>query len=258
MEFEELYDDQLIYKRCQMDFIDHLWELLSQNCSSFNELSQSLQYALQRAKADHPMVFFDNPTRFGKMLRQNDAPPQFKGMEPVTLLIEMGIEKLKRDYLYIFTGNNLVAERVIAPYLPREDASLDDQLSCLTWMHSSVEVLCLCQRVLQLPQLTLRDMVAPLLQHYQQPQHLGREFAFQLAVCLLKGFFQHQENGSAAVEKWAVEFTSSSDSHPMKLVCQLTANNHLLDISTGGAGEATGERLYNVERYLSKTHKLLV
>ena len=31
MEFEELYDDQLIYKRCQMDFIDHLWELLSRN-----------------------------------------------------------------------------------------------------------------------------------------------------------------------------------------------------------------------------------
>ena len=49
-------------------------------------------------------VFFDNPTRFGKMLRQNDAPPQLTGMEPVSLLIEMGIEKLKRDYLYIFSG----------------------------------------------------------------------------------------------------------------------------------------------------------
>ena len=38
------------------------------------------------------------------MLRQNDAPPQFTGMEPVSLLIEMGIEKLKRDYLYIFSS----------------------------------------------------------------------------------------------------------------------------------------------------------
>lgn len=38
------------------------------------------------------------------MLRQNDVPPQFSGMEPVSLLIEMGIEKLKRDYLYIFSG----------------------------------------------------------------------------------------------------------------------------------------------------------
>ena len=38
------------------------------------------------------------------MLRQNDAPPQLTGMEPVSLLIEMGIEKLKRDYLYIFSG----------------------------------------------------------------------------------------------------------------------------------------------------------
>ena len=49
-------------------------------------------------------MFFDNPTRFGKMLRQNDVPPQITGMEPVSLLIEMGIEKLKRDYLYIFSG----------------------------------------------------------------------------------------------------------------------------------------------------------
>ena len=50
------------------------------------------------------------------MLRQNDAPPQFKGMEPVTLLIEMGIEKLKRDYLYIFTGL-LIIIRAIFFYL---------------------------------------------------------------------------------------------------------------------------------------------
>jgi hypothetical protein len=79
MDYEELYDEQqLIYKRTPMDFIDHLWELLSrnlkrcflftiydlhtivlnptENCSSFSELSQSLQYTLQRAKSDHPMV----------------------------------------------------------------------------------------------------------------------------------------------------------------------------------------------------------
>ena len=29
IDFEELYDEQLIYKRTPMDFIDHLWELLS-------------------------------------------------------------------------------------------------------------------------------------------------------------------------------------------------------------------------------------
>lgn len=32
MDYEELYDEQqLIYKRTPMDFIDHLWELLSRN-----------------------------------------------------------------------------------------------------------------------------------------------------------------------------------------------------------------------------------
>ena len=32
MEYDELYDEQqLIYKRTPMDFIDHLWELLSRN-----------------------------------------------------------------------------------------------------------------------------------------------------------------------------------------------------------------------------------
>ena len=36
-------------------------------------------------------------------------------------------------------------------------------------------------------------------------------------------------NGSASVEKWAVEFSSSADSRPTKLVCQLTASSHLLD-----------------------------
>ena len=32
IEYDELYDEQqLIYKRTPMDFIDHLWELLSRN-----------------------------------------------------------------------------------------------------------------------------------------------------------------------------------------------------------------------------------
>ena len=35
MEFEELYDDQLIYKRTPMDFIDRLWELLSRNIENY-------------------------------------------------------------------------------------------------------------------------------------------------------------------------------------------------------------------------------
>nr|CAH0112676.1 unnamed protein product [Daphnia galeata] len=256
IEYDELYDEQqLIYKRTPMDFIDHLWELLSQNCSSFNDLSQSLQYTLQRAKSDHPMVFFDNPTRFGKMLRQNDALPQFTGMEPVSLLIEMGIEKLKRDYLYIFSGNNLVAERVISMFLPQDGTPFSDQLNCLTSIQSAVEVVSLCHRVLQLPHLALRDVITPLLEHYRNPDNLGKEFSFQLGVCLLKGFFQHQESGSS-VEKWRVEFTSTTDCHPVKLACQLTANN-LLDASSTGDEEAVGERLYSVERYLTKTQQLL-
>ena len=149
------------------------------------------------------------------MLRQNDALPQFMGMEPVQLLIEMGIEKLKRDYQYIFSGivpsvllshsltndfalnlqpgNNLVAERVISSFLPQDGTSFTEQLSCLTSIQSAVEVVCLCHRVLQLPHLALRDVIFPLLEHYRDPDNLGKEFSFQLGVCLLKGFFQHQE-----------------------------------------------------------------
>lgn len=156
-------------------------------------------------------MFFDNPTRFAKLLRQNDAPPQFNGMEPVELLIEMGIEKLKRDYLYIFSGeffrakyrsvnaiyssilgNNLVAERVISSFLPQDGMPFDEQLNCLRAIQSALEVVCLCQRVLQLPHLALRDVATPLLEHYRSAEP-GSQFSFQVGVCLLKSFFQHQE-----------------------------------------------------------------
>ena len=88
-------------------------------------------------------------------------------------------------------GNNLVAERVISSFLPQDGADFSDQLNCLTSIQSALEVVCLCQRVLQLPHLALRDVVTPLLEHYRD--HLGQEFSFQLGVCMLKGFFQHQE-----------------------------------------------------------------
>lgn len=45
IEFEELYDEQLIYKRTPMDFIDHLWELLSRNIQkAFMPLSVTLLF----------------------------------------------------------------------------------------------------------------------------------------------------------------------------------------------------------------------
>lgn len=86
-----------------------------------------------------------------------------------------------------------MAERVISSFLPQDGTPLSEQLNCLTSIHSAVEVVCLCQKVLQLPHLALRDVIAPLLEHYRDPDNLGREFSFNLGVCLLKGFFQHQE-----------------------------------------------------------------
>ena len=42
------------------------------------------------------------------------------------------------------------------------------------------------------------------------------------------------------MEKWRVEFASSADCHPVKLACQLTANN-LLDASSAGRSIADNE-----------------
>ena len=36
IDYEELYDEQMIYKRTPMDFIDHLWELLSRIYNLYN------------------------------------------------------------------------------------------------------------------------------------------------------------------------------------------------------------------------------
>lgn len=58
------------------------------------------------------------------MLRQNDAPPQLSGMEPVSLLIEMGIEKLKRDYLYIFSGKQGLVKTLL--HVAKKDLSTID------------------------------------------------------------------------------------------------------------------------------------
>lgn len=96
-------------------------------------------------------------------------------------------------YRQLIAGNNLVAERVISMFLPQDGTSYIDQLNCLTSIQSAVEVVALCHRVLQLPHLALRDVVTPLLEHFRDPQNFGREFSFQLGVCLLKGFFQRQE-----------------------------------------------------------------
>lgn len=88
-------------------------------------------------------------------------------------------------------GTKLVAGHVIETFLPQDGMTFEAQVKCLESIHWSLEVLCLCQRVLKLPQLTLRNIVIPLLKHYNEST--GREFSFPIGVCLLKEFFKHQE-----------------------------------------------------------------
>ena len=87
--------------RQDLDITDMLWKILSQ-CESFAELTDALNFLFQTIIAEdiRPFVYSGNHSSMAGLLRQclaSGTMPDLSGARPLTLLLEMGIEKLRRD-----------------------------------------------------------------------------------------------------------------------------------------------------------------
>ncbi|XP_048513681.1 uncharacterized protein LOC105693044 isoform X1 [Athalia rosae] len=99
--------------RPNMDFSDDLWQLLT-NCSDYNQTRNYILMVLQEIQSRNtkPQIILTNSTRINKIASQILYE---KGTVPIVddelilqLLIDAGLEKLSRDYMYILMSANLI------------------------------------------------------------------------------------------------------------------------------------------------------
>ncbi|XP_067674578.1 protein zwilch homolog [Haliotis asinina] len=164
--------ENLVFKERQdLDFTDHLWKVLI-SCSAFSDLESSLKYIFNCLSSGRvqPMVHNNNHTTMAQLVRDSYVGrmmvPPLKGITPIKLLAEMGIEKLKRDYINAFLSSDMTTLSHLTNMVSMSK-SLEENLEKLEKLQNVLEMVSMLKLFLSLPHSSLGSAARQMLKHYE-------------------------------------------------------------------------------------------
>jgi len=197
--------------RQEVDFTDMLWSTLSK-AQSYQELIEAFRTVFTTIMTEEirPFVYARNKTMVVRivagLVRGGETLPDLTGSMPLQLLIECGLEKLRRDYSHTLLNSELAAKEIVSNYL--ESETLEQAVELLSKLHLVVELTSLCQTFLSLPPDTLRSMVHSALDNLTNItwDQISHSFDFPLPTHTLREQLSRLKPNS-----WQVKLSTSGE-----------------------------------------------
>ena len=173
-----------LQSRQDVDITDMLWTVLS-GAQSFSELTDALNLFFETVQREElrPFIYSGNRSGMAGLLRdlvRSGNLPDLSGSKPLTLLVEMGIEKLKRDSSHYLLSSDLASKEAVDPFLSGD--SLQAAVELLKRLHMVVELSFACQTYLSLPTSALKSLVHSALLQFRKLETIEKvqlEFPIQ-------------------------------------------------------------------------------
>lgn len=166
--------------REDLDFLGQLW-MFFRHVASATDLVDALGHIFQAVLVGkvQPFIHHTKESSLACLLRQAISSTTHDQRQVVATklqymltperalqcLLEIGIEKMERDYFTHFTVNGLVASTQLQPFLAK-DTSLLEQCGALCQLHCVLEVVGTAMTFLNLPQQTLSQLTKRALEFY--------------------------------------------------------------------------------------------
>lgn len=129
-------------QRPLVEITDQLWDLLKFT-SSYGDLKKTFTFIFQIASRSNIVNIPTNHNRLGELIRelclQRLAIPHLVGTEPLELLLEIGIEKLLKDYEFIFAESKICKLEDMIVGGGESHAKFDKRLSVRKSLSGAVE-----------------------------------------------------------------------------------------------------------------------
>lgn len=201
--------------RQEVDFTDMLWSTLSKS-QSYQELTESFRTVFSTILTEEirPFVYARNKTRVvrlvGGLVRGGETLPDLSGSLPLELLIECGLEKLRRDYSHTLLNSELAAKETVSQFLVSD--TLEQAVVLLSKLHLVVELTALSQTFLSLPPDTLRSMVHSALASLTNISwdQISHSFTFPLPTHTLR-----EQLARLKPDNWQVRFSTREDKNTL-------------------------------------------
>uniref|UniRef100_A0AAY4B2X7 Protein zwilch n=1 Tax=Denticeps clupeoides TaxID=299321 RepID=A0AAY4B2X7_9TELE len=182
--------DSVILERGDLDFTEQLWVKMRRSVTSYQDVTDCLKMVIKAVRYGQikPWIHRNSSNSLSKLILQSYQQQQqqqvdtisLTGLMPIQMLLEMGLDKMRKDYINYFIGMELTTLNYLSYYLNTE-IDLQEQLIRVKKLHHLLEIMETCTTFLNLPYERLFHFTQSCLQYYKTSAY-NEDHAFQMQV----------------------------------------------------------------------------
>ncbi|XP_069018879.1 protein zwilch homolog [Embiotoca jacksoni] len=210
-------------ERGDLDFVEQLWVRMRKSITSYQDIGDCLKLVTEALRLGDikPWIHRDSSSSLSKLILQSYHQQidhvSLTGVTPVNMLLEMGLDKMRKDYINYLIGEQLTTLNHLCYYLSTE-VDLQEQVTRLRKLHHLLEIIVTCSTFLGLPYDRLFLLTQSCLQHYKtSPYDEEHEFKLQIKPALISHFYQKEHP-----IMWGVEVSSGHGPREVRTSYQLS------------------------------------
>ncbi|XP_040018025.2 protein zwilch homolog [Gasterosteus aculeatus] len=204
-------------ERGDLDFVEQLWVRMRRSVTSYQDIGDCLKLVMEALRYGDikPWIHRDSSSSLSKLILQSYHQQidhvSLTGVTPVQMLLEMGLDKMRKDYINYLIGEELTTLNHLGYYLSTE-VDQQEQVIRLRKLHHLLEIIVTCSTFLGLTYDRLFLLTQSCLQHYKtHPYDEEYEFKLQIKPALIRHFYQKEQP-----VLWGAEVSSGHGSREVR------------------------------------------
>ncbi|NWH41027.1 ZWILC protein, partial [Chloropsis hardwickii] len=214
-------------ERGDLDFTEQLWcKMKSKYVRSYQELKDCFTLVIKSLQCGEiqPWIHQGSSSFLSQLIQQSYhgkmEDVSLSGIAPIQMLLEIGLEKIKKDYVSFFIGEPDTCSLLFQDYFISTSVDLQEQVHRVQKLHHMLEIMVSCTGLLQFRHENLFPLTQICMKYYKE-NPLDEKHVFQLPIrpALVKKFYQNDNP-----EVWKVEISSGHGQKEVKTTWQVSTN----------------------------------
>ncbi|XP_077323801.1 protein zwilch homolog [Lithobates pipiens] len=211
-------------ERGDLDFAEMLWCKMRNSVSCYQDVVTCFSLVIQAMRYGevHPWIHRGSSSTLSQLIQQSYHGEMksipLSGLTPIRMLLEIGLDKMKKDYLNSFIGRELATFNYL-DYFVSTSVDLQEQVHRVKKLHHMLEVVSHCNAFLSLEHENLFPLTQICLKHYKEnPWNEQHVFKLPIRPTVIGSFYQNSHP-----QTWRLEIISGHGQKEVKTTWQLSA-----------------------------------
>ncbi|XP_075752987.1 protein zwilch homolog isoform X2 [Pelodiscus sinensis] len=227
----------LFSERGDLDFAEELWCKMRRSVSSYQDLVKCFTLVIRSLENGEiqPWIHQGSSSLLSKLINQTYHGAMeaisLTGITPIQMLLEIGLDKMKKDYVSCFIDQEL-GTLTYLDYFISTAVDLQEQVHRVQKLHHVLEILVSCTVFLHFKYENLFPLMQSCIKYYKE-NPLNEKHVFQLPIrpAIVKKFYQNDH-----AQKWRLEISSEYGQKMVKTVWQLSTRPPVEHLTSNNLG----------------------